>query len=297
MKYEAMHALRYDFSVRKMAKVLNLKESAYYQWKARYERNARRREAEAVLAKRVRQVFEEHESVYGYRKMQTALVNEGVELSYYRVRKIMRETGLYPESAKKYKPAGSKKTNDRYLENKLEQNFKASAPNELWAGDITYIKTKPGYVYLATVIDLYSKEIIGYSISKHIDTELTKRALANALVTSKRRENDKTIFHSDRGCQYTSKSFQKMLAASGIEGSMSRAGCPYDNAPSESLFSAMKRECIYRKDYANIEEVKQDLFRYIELFYNRKRLHASLGYVSPQAFRQAFESRKVNQQK
>jgi transposase InsO family protein len=199
MKYEAMYVLRFDFSVRKMAKVLELKESAYYQWKARYDRNALRREAQAVLAKRIRQVFEEYRCVYGYRKMQAALADKGITLSYYRVRKIMRECGLYPESIKKFRPGHKGKADGRYLDNKVKQNFKASAPNELWAGDITYIKTKAGYVYLATVIDLYSKEIIGYSVSKHIDTDLTKRALANALVSSKRKKDDQTIFHSDKG--------------------------------------------------------------------------------------------------
>jgi putative transposase len=141
-------------------------------------------------------------------------------------------------------------------------------------------------VYLAIVLDLFNKEVIGYSISKEIDAELVKRALSNALVTTRGR-GEGTIFHSDRGIQYSSKSFQEMLRRYGITGSMNRPGCPYDNACAESFFSTAKRECLYRKEYATINDVKLDLFDYIELFYNRKRMHRSLGYRSPVDFRLA----------
>jgi len=140
-------------------------------------------------------------------------------------------------------------------------------------------------VYLAVVIDLYNREIIGYSLSKSIDSELVKRALSNAIV-NQRPDYGKTIFHSDRGIQYSSKSYQRMLNDNGIIGSMSKGGCPYDNACVESFFSTAKRECIYRKEYDTMEEVKRDLFDYIELFHNRKRMHRTLGYRSPVEYRQ-----------
>ena len=168
----------------------------------------------------------------------------------------------------------------------MNRNFNPAGFNEIWEGDITYIKTCLGWVYLAIVLDLYNKEVIGYSVSKNIDTELVKRALSNALVNTGG-GGKTTIFHSDRGIQYSSKSFQQMLTQYGITGSMSRPGSPYDNACAESFFSTAKRECIYRKEYVTIEEVKSDLFSYIELFYNRKRMHTSLGYQSPVGFRLA----------
>ena len=134
------------------------------------------------------------------------------------------------------------------------------------------------------MIDLYNREIVGYSISKDIDAALAKAALGNALAR-RGKSGMSLIFHSDRGCQYSSKSFQAMLKENNIEGSMSKVACPYDNACAESFFSSAKRECIYRTEYDCIESVKSDLFEYIEMFYNRKRIHASLGYLSPVAYR------------
>jgi len=196
----------------------------------------------------------------------------------------MRENGMYPATENKFRPARNGKRTGRYMENIVNQNFRPTGFNEIWAGDITYIKTLLGWVYLAVVIDLYNREVIGYSISKTIDTELVKRALGNAL-TRNNRKRGCTIFHSDRGTQYCSKGFQEMLEKHGLIGSMSRPGCPYDNACVESFFSTAKRECIYRKEYVTLNEVKADLFDYIEMFYNRKCMHRTLGYKSPVEFR------------
>lgn len=239
---------------------------------------------EQEMIEKVRGVFEENKQVYGYRKMHNALVKDGVDMSVYRVRKIMRENGMFPVVMKKYRPTHNGKHDGRYLDNLLEQDFTAAAPNRVWAGDITYIKTKLGFVYLAVVLDLFNKEIIGYSIDKCINAELATAALENAIIRSGKKHED-TIFHSDRGCQYSSKAYQEALEKAHITGSMSRPACPYDNACSESFFSVAKRECIYRKNYDTMEEVKRDLFEYIELFYNRKRIHACLGYMSPVEYR------------
>lgn len=292
MKYEAIRTYSPEHSVRKMCKVLGLKEASYYQWLWRLEKNDIKREKELILLNKIKEVFVANKEVYGYRKMQKALRKEEVYLSEYRVRKMMRAMGLYPVILKKYKPTHNGKKDGRFYNNIVNQQFIANKLNEVWAGDITYIKTNQGYVYLATVIDLYNKEVIGYSISKNIDSELVSQALRNALVRVNTKEN-KIIFHSDRGCQYSSKSYQNMLNQYGITGSMSRPACPYDNACSESFFSSAKRECIYRKNYMTIEEVKQDLFEYIELFYNRKRMHSSLGYMSPVEYRLFHMSKKV----
>ena len=284
MKYEAIQRYGSEHSVRKMCKVLGLKESSYYQWFARHEKRLEKHKEEGKLAKKIGEVFEANKRIYGYRKMQKALGKEGIYLSEYKVRKSMRENGYFPVVIRKYKPTRNGKPNGKYYEDKLCQKFKTDQLNKVWTGDITYIKTSLGFVYLAAVIDLYNREIIGYSISQTIDTELVTAALGNALARTGGK-SEGLIFHSDRGCQYSSKSYQKMLEKHGIIGSMSKPGCPYDNACTESFFSSAKKECIYRKKYDNIEAVKTDLFEYIELFYNRKRVHASLGYLSPVEYR------------
>jgi putative transposase len=292
MKYEAIYTYSSEFSVRKMCKVLGLKEYAYYQWKRRWELRETHRQDARALALIFRKVFEDNGQTYGYRKMKRAMAEEGHILSIYKVKKIMRENGFYSISVEKYRPAHNGKTDGRFLENKVKQKFFADEEDKIWAGDITYIKTGQGWIYLAAVMDLFNREIIGYAISKTIDTELVKTALGNAIARTKRR-NGNLIFHSDRGCQYTSKSFQEMLSKYGFEGSMSRPGCPYDNACLESFFSTAKKERIYRKEYGTLEEVKSDLFEYIELFYNRKRMHSYLQYKSPVEYRIAKEKESL----
>ena len=268
-----------------MCEVFQLTESGYYKWKERVERNEIKRLKELEIIEKVREVFEESRKTYGYRRMWRELQKMGIPLSEYKVRKIMRETGMYPVTITKYRPGRRGKQTGRYYENHVNQKFEVAKMNQVWAGDITYIKTGLGWVYLAVVIDLYNREIIGYSLSKSIDSELVKRALSNAIVNRKP-DYGKTIFHSDRGIQYSSKGYQRMLGENGIIGSMSKGGCPYDNACVESFFSTAKRECIYRKEYDTMEEVKSDMFDYIELFYNRKRMHRTLGYLSPVEYRQ-----------
>ena len=145
-----------------------------------------------------------------------------------------------------------------------------------------------GWVYLAIVMDLYNREVLGYSVSQHIDSELVKRVLGNAIARKGGLQG--AVFHSDRGTQYNSESYQRMLRENGIRQSMSRAGCPYDNACSESFFATAKKECVYLKNYATIDEVKADVFEYIELFYNRKRMHSYLGYMSPVEYRLAHSA-------
>ena len=299
MKYEAIREYSQEFNVRKMCKVLNLAESAYYQWLRRLKKREEKMESERELVNYMRGIFEKNRKVYGYRRMYIAMEKErqnlldsgkpvpaflNEQISEYRVRNLMQRNGMFPVTTLKFKPYKNKKGDGRYVENIIKQDFKTTGLNEIWVGDITYIKTILGFVYLAVVLDLFNREIIGYSISRDANVELVKRALANALASTGG-GGENTVFHSDRGTQYNSKSFQKMLDENNMTPSMSKAGCPYDNACVESFFSTAKRECIYRKEYATIDEVKQDLFEYIELFYNRKRMHGSLGHMSPVEYR------------
>jgi Transposase and inactivated derivatives len=292
MKYEAIRTYSPEFSVAKMCKVLGLTAGSYYNWLRRLEEKESKKYAERKLIEVVRKLFLDNKKAYGYRKMQRALRKEGIMLSEYRIRRIMRENGLYPQYLDKYKVPRRRNPGGRFFENIVNQEFRPSGPNKVWAGDITYIKTGLGWVYLAAVMDLYNKEIIGYAVSKSIDTELVRHALANALTRTNGGGED-TIFHSDRGIQYSSKSFQHMLEEHGIIGSMSRSGCPYDNACLESFFSTAKRESLLRKEFVSVEEVKRELFEYIELFYNRKRMHQSLDYMAPIEYRLTSPEKKI----
>ena len=284
MKYEAIRIYSQEFTIGKMCRALNLTKGAYYKWLKRIENKELKQIEELKLVEKLREVFEENRKTYGYRRMWRAMNEEGEDISEYKVRKMMKENGLYPVTIPRFKHARNAKRTGRYFTNDVNQKFAARELNEVWAGDITYIKTALGWVYLSVVVDLHNREVVGYSISKNIDTELVKRALSNALARRGGLSSG-TIFHSDRGTQYCSKGFQNMLEKYGLKGSMSRPGCPYDNACVESFFSTAKGECIRHKKYVTIEEVKADLFDYIEIFYNRKRMHKTLGYKSPIAFR------------
>lgn len=290
MKYEAILRHSPVFTVAKMCRALGLKPSAYWQWKARRRHRAERAEAYRDLTCQVRRVFEDNRRVYGYRKMWRALSEQGLEISEYKVRKIMREAGLYPITTRRFRPGRSGKADGRFHDNALDQRFSAARPDEVWVGDITYIRTKLGWTYLAIVIDLFNREVIGHALSKSIDVELVKRALSSA-IAKRGVTGAPTVFHSDRGIQYASRSFMRMLADNKIVGSMSKSGCPYDNAVAESFFSSAKRECIHHTDYHDFEEVKRDVFSYIELFYNRKRMHSTLGYKTPVEYRLAYSER------
>lgn len=274
---------RKKYSVRKMCRALGIPQCSYYQWSKQETARAERKAREERLVQKVRDTFEENHRVYGCPKMLAALQDKGVEVKVWKLRRIMRENGLYPVTLRKWKPYRKGKCDAMYSENLVQRKFDPDSLNAVWAGDITYVKTALGWVYLAVVLDLCNKEAVGYAVSKNIDTELVKRALSNAIM--QRGHHDGLIFHSDRGVQYSSMGYRTMLSENGITPSMSAPGCPYDNACMESFFASFKKEMAYRRDFKDIEDVREAAFRYIELFYNRKRLHSSLGYMTPVEYR------------
>lgn len=227
----------------KMCKVLKLNPASYYSWQKTQKKKLERIQGELGLVKKIEEKFLESNRTYDYRPIKRALSDENIEVSEYKVRKIMRENGFYPETNKKYKPSKREKGDGRYFENLINQDFTTSERNQVW-------------VYLAAVIDLYNREVIGYAVSKKINAELAKQALVNAI--AQKRVKEELIFHSDRGSQYASNVFQKKLSEYRITGSMSKPGCPYDNSCMESFFATLKKERIYRKQYSTMEEVKQD---------------------------------------
>jgi putative transposase len=287
MKYEAIHRYRSEHQVVKMCQALGIRESGYYQWCQREEKRKSRALRDFGLILRIEKVFYEAEKTYGFRRIYNILKKEGTGVSAYKIRRLMRESGLYPVTSTKFTPYPEVKSEGRYSDNHLKQEFTVTEPDKVWAGDITYIKSTVGWVYLSVVIDLFNREVVGYSISKSPNTELVKRVLSNALASRNRPLH--LTFHSDRGVQYSSNGYHAFLSENDIISSMSKPGCPYDNSCVESFFATTKRECLNRRRYDTMEEIENDIFEYIQIFYNRKRIHSTLGYMSPVDYRRMKE--------
>lgn len=278
-----MRRLEPRHSVRKMCRVLGVKEQSYYQWRQQEAKRTERRKREEALVSAIEEAFHGSDDTFGPGKVRGELKNAGLWVSEWKVRRIMREHGFYSVSKVKHTPFRHHRDDDFYQDNLVRRDFRPLAPNVVWVGDVTYIKTRIGWVYLAVVMELFNREIIGYAVGRRNDTELVKRALGEAVGRYPGVEG--TIFHSDRGCQYTAAGFQNTLAIHGMRGSMSAPGCPYDNACVESFFAQLKKERIHRRHYKDLSEVEADLFDYIELFYNRKRIHSTLNYQTPIGYR------------
>lgn len=289
MKYEFIETYHSEFAVIRMCKVLKVFERGYYRW--RKQKKSKRELEDEILVQEIRKIHKESKETYGPTRIQTMLEKQGSTCTLGRIRRLMRENGIYSVTRYKYRPYPKEKVETRYNENILSQQLGVQEPDKIWCGDITYIKTQSGWVYLAAVIDLFNREVVGYSLSKKPNSELTKRAMANALIN--RKPSEKLIFHSDRGCQYSSKTYLNYLEEHNIESSMSRKGTPYDNACTESFFATLKKEWIYHKRYKDQEHLDSSLFEYIELFYNRKRLHSSLENMAPKEYYHKYKQENI----
>jgi putative transposase len=289
MKYEFIMNHRSQHRVKKMCRVLKVNESGYYRWKRR--KPSQRELEEAQLVAVMREIHEAHKHTLGATRMQRELAKKGLACGLNKIRRLMRSNAMYTVYKCKYRPYPKEAIETTYSENLINQQFDVAEPNRCWAGDITYIRSEQGWVYLAAVLDLFNREAIGYAISRKADSELTKRALEQALLNRRRPKG--LIFHSDRGTQYSSHAFQKYLVANGLTSSMSRKGTPYDNACCESFFATIKKEWIYWKKFANEAAVESGAFAYIDLFYNRKRMHSTLGYLSPYQYMKNFMATKA----
>lgn len=287
MKYEFVETYRSEFTVIRMCKALRVHVSGYYTW--RNKGKSSRIIEDEMLTLMIRRIHNESRLTYGATRIKAVLEKEGQIVSLGRIRRLMRENGIYCVTKYKHKPYPKEKVEVRYNDNVLGREFEAKVPNKVWCGDITYIKTKTGWVYLAVVIDLFNREIVGYSISKKANTELVTRAMAKALIN--RRPSQRLLFHSDRGVQYSSKTYLEYLNNHKITSSMSRKGNPYDNACTESFFATLKKEWIYVRKYEGESDLGNSLFEYIELFYNRKRLHTKLGNISPYEYYKNYKNK------
>ena len=232
----------------------------------------------------IRTVHQEVRQAYGARRMHAELKGRGYRIGLPRVERLMREHGIRARHKRRFKATTDSKHALPVAGNLLDRQFAPSAPNQVWTGDITYIATDEGWLYLAVVLDLFNREVIGWSIKPRMTTDLVLDALAMAWF--RRQPPPGMLFHSDRGSQYASHAYQERLAAYGMQGSMSRKGNCWDNAPTESFFNSLKNERVHGSRYLTRAQASADLFQYIAVFYNRRRRHSSLGYASPTQFLQ-----------
>jgi transposase InsO family protein len=263
-----------------MCRLLQVSASGYYAWRARPESSRAERDRE--LMPKIRRVHEASKGVYGSPRVHAELVAEGVPVGRHKVARLMRLERLRGCPKRRFRATTQRDPAHPVAQNLLKQNFHAKAPNELWASDITYISTAQGWLYLAVVMDLYSRRIVGWSMSHWMGRHLVVGALRMAIAA--RQPDGPLVHHSDRGGQYISDDFRSELATHGIECSMSGSANCYDNAVVESFFGLLKRERANRVRYRKRDEARADLFQYIEVFYNRKRRHGYLGNVSPADF-------------
>ena len=283
MKYAFIKAHRDEFSVRAMCRVLKVHASGFYAWlKNGLSQQAKRRRRLTGL---IKQSWLESGCVYGYRKVHHDLLSLGEDCAANTVAKLMRNEGLRAQVGYKRRPGNYGNKPAIVAANQLKQNFTVDRPDRVWVTDITYIRTHEGWLYLAVVIDLYSRKVVGWSMASRMQTSLALTALLMAVW--RRKPTSKVIIHSDQGSQFTSHEWQEFLAAHNLEASMSRRGNCYDNAVAESFFHLLKTERIRRKTYKTRKEARQDVFDYIELFYNPKRRHANNGMLSPTQFEMA----------
>jgi putative transposase len=271
-----------DWPVEVLCEVLNVTRGGYYDWMNQPDQTPVQRRQEELL-ERIRTAHEASRRTYGSPRITAELKSVGVRVCRNTVAKWMQKAGLRPLRRRKFVPTTTDSNHDLPIApNRLDRDFAASAPNRKWVCDLTYIWTDQGWLYLATVMDLFSRRIVGWSMQDHLRTSLTSQALTMALQA--RGPQPGLLHHSDRGVQYASEEYQKLLKTHGIVCSMSRTGDCYDNAAAESFFATLKRELINGKRYATLDEAKRELFEWIEVFYNRQRRHSALGYASPEAF-------------
>ena len=283
MKYQFIAEHERTYSVKRMCQVLGVERSGYYAWKERPV--SAREQANAELLVKVRQAFHHSRCTYGSLRISHYWQRQGYHFSRHRIARLMKSAHLIPVRMTKWHPRTTRqRPGARIAPNVLNQDFQAAQPNEKWVGDVTYIDTAEGWLYLAAILDLYSRWVVGWAMSEKNDANLVEKAWRMAVTN--RRPPRQILHHSDRGCQYTSLSYLKLLEQAGCRLSMSRTGNCYDNAVMESFFATLKGECAISQ-FASRAEARSAIFEFIEVWYNRQRLHSSLGYLSPSEFEQS----------
>ncbi|AVP56508.1 IS3 family transposase [Pulveribacter suum] len=287
VKYAFMKAHEAQHSVRRMCRVMQVHPSGYYAWKA--EPESARAKDDQRLAGLLKQAWLESGGVYGYRKLTLDMRDLGERCGKHRVARLLKLEGLRSQTGYRRRPGVRAGKPAVVAPNHLQREFTVAQPNRSWVTDITYIRTHEGWLYLAVVVDLFSRQVVGWSMGSRIDTSLVLDALLMALW--RRRPEDPVTVHSDQGCQFTGHEWQTFLREHNLVSSMSRRGNCHDNAVAESFFQLLKRERVRRQIYATRSDARADIFNYIEMFYNPKRRHGTAGDTSPVEFERRHSQR------
>ncbi|EIW7693147.1 IS3 family transposase [Salmonella enterica] len=282
MKYVFIEKHQAEFNIKAMCRVFQVARSGWYVWHQRRHQINRRQRFRLVCDNVVREAFSDAKQRYGAPRLTDELRAQGYQFNVKTVAASLRRQGLRAKASRRFSPVSYREHGLPVSENLLKQDFYASGPNQKWSGDITYLRTDEGWLYLAVVIDLWSRAVIGWSMSSRMTAQLACDALQMALWRRKRPEN--VIVHTDRGGQYCSADYQALLKRHNLYGSMSAKGCCYDNACAESFFHTLKVECIHGEDFASREIMRTTVFNYIECDYNRWRRHSACGGLSPEQF-------------
>lgn len=279
-----MQKHRNQWPIEEMARTLGVVRSGYYKY-IKKQPSKWQVENEELL-QTIRAIFKMSRRTYGSPRIHAELIAQGFKCSRQRVARIMRKDGLEAKMKRVFKRTTRVDSRRPAAANLLQQDFTAPCPNQKWVADITYVKTQEGWLYVSVIMDLFSRKVVGLVMSDTLHADLVLSTMSQAL--QRRQPNGRLQHHSDRGCQYTSESFQQMLNDNGVICSMSGTGNCYDNAVAESFFHTLKTECIHFERYESREQAKQSIFEYVEIFYNNKRRHSTLGYVSPAEFERRF---------
>ena len=286
MRYAWIKQQGNEFPVTSMCRFMGVSRNAYYDWLHRSP--AAREQADAELTPVIQEIFTKSRATYGTRRIRQSLLRQNLSVGRGRIGRLMGAAGLACKTKRKFKATTDSKHNLPVAENLLDRQFTADKPDQVYAGDITTIHTKEGWLYLAVVIDLFSRQVVGWSMAGHMRASLANDALLMALW--KRKPEKGLLWHSDRGIQYAATSHRKLIKHFGIRQSMSRKGNCWDNAVSESFFHTLKTELVHHRHYQTRAEAKQEIFEYIEVFYNRERLHSANNYWSPVDYEMQFKS-------
>ena len=287
MIFQFMDDHRDEFPVTRMCKVLHVSRSGYYAWRTRPV--SAREMANRELANKIEAVYNDSDSTYGSPRIHRELQGQGVVCGKNRIARLMLLRNLCAKQHKRYRATTKRNRAHRVAPNLLKRNFTAERPDQTWLSDITYIPTQEGWLYLAAVLDLYARRIVGWAMSDRMTSDLTLTALRMAL--RQRQPRLALLHHSDQGSQYTDGQYQALLKEYGIQVSMNGAGTWYDNAPMESFFGTLKCERVHHLVYHTHDEARTDLFYYIEGFYNPRRRHSSLDYMSPADYEKQYYQR------
>lgn len=279
-----MRKLRSHYTIPFMCHMLNVSPSGYYAWSSR--RPSPHAQEEARLEIEIKAAHKRTRGTFGPERLQQDLAAHGIKTGICRIRRIRKKLGIRCKQIKKFKATTNSKHALPVADNLLEQNFEATSPNRIWVSDITYIPTDEGWLYCVAHKDLFNGEIVGYALGSRITKDLVIRSFLMAV--KRKQPGPDCINHSDRGSQYCSLEYQKLLGRFSMKPSMSRKGNCYDNAPIESFWGTIKNELIYHQHYATREQAIREITEYIEVFYNRQRRQKRLGYLSPASYEQKF---------